>query len=289
MKQMKNKIEEEKQLAQVDDGIALLSEVAKEQEKLSHKDRFETKLSIIDDVAKFKDGDRGGFAEGDVIVISAPTGNGKTLLAATISHHFIRQAVPVLWFSYEVPAHSLWQIFQEMGLDKNDINYIPLKHTTGKLEWIETKIKEAKKFDIKLVVIDHLGFLAPFQMMNQNMSQNYSAYLAQIVRELKTIAMNENVVIILPAHMNKSATDEPTLRDIGHSGGIAQEADMVILLAREENQATNLGMPSDYYSPYTKIKIAKNRISGKTPSGWLIKKDGKLVTIIKTEQNENPI
>lgn len=150
------------------------------------------------------------------------------------------------------------------------------------------KIFEAKqKYDVKYVVIDHLGFLAPFQKMNQNMTQNYSSYLGQICRELKTIAVRENIFIILPVHMVKSASDDPSLRDIGYSGGIAQEADFVILMAREEVKKDSLNIqPNSYYTERTKVSLAKNRVGGSTPTWWMSMEDGKLKTIFVDYEEE---
>ena len=211
----------------------------------------------------------------------------NTTLASNIALNMLQSSgIPCAFFTYEVNVYNLWQSFKEMGIEeKSDILCVPFEHTTGKLEWVENKIKEAKeKFFVKVVVIDHLGFLAPLQKINSNMSQNYSSYLAQIVRELKTIAVQENIVIILPVHMVKSAGDDPTLRDIGHSGGIAQEADVVILMAREENKDQS---NNNYYTNFTKCILAKNRIGGETPSWWMQKINGKLVETIKTIDNTN--
>jgi hypothetical protein len=82
--------------------------------------------------------------------------------------------------------------------------------------------------------------------------------------------------------MVKSATDTPTLRDIGHSGGISQEADVVILMAREENKSGD----GNYYTQYTKVILAKNRIGGDTPSWWMEKINGKLVETFKQVDNK---
>ena len=279
------KLQEEIEEEKANDPIMPLWEAAEEKFKTTNFTRYKTGIDTIDGVSKLREEDKGGFAGGDVIIISAPTGNGKTTLAATLSHSmFKNEGLPSLWFTYEVSIYQLWQNFQAMGADKNDVMVVPFEHTTGKMEWVEKKIKEAKeKYWAKVVVIDHLGFLTPTQKMNSNMSQNYASFLTQIVRELKTIAVREDIIIILPAHMIKAASDDPTLKDIGHSGGIAQEADFVILMAREEAKKSKSAgaLMEDYYTPFTKVILAKNRIGGKTPSFWMEKKDGKLIQTFK--------
>lgn len=286
LNKIKKQIEEEKQDNLANDPMKLMSEVAEDKKKEFNFQRYSTGIFPLDRVLNLKREDKGGLAGGDVVIISAPTGNGKTTLASTMAIDMIqKEGLPCAFFTYEVNVYNLWESFKEMGAGENDILCVPAEHTTGKLEWVEKKIKEAKeKFYSKVVVIDHLGFLAPFQKINSNISQNYSAYIAQIVRELKTIAVKENIIIILPVHMNKSASDNPTLRDIGHSGGIAQEADVVILLAREEDTSGE-----SYYTKYTKVILAKNRIGGETPTWYMEKINGKLVETYKQVNVEKAI
>lgn len=273
---LNNEIEESK----IDDPIILLSDAAEEQQKNISFTRYPIGIETFDNNAKL-DAEQGGLSGGDLMIVSGPTGNGKTLLSSTIAYNMLKeQSIPSLFLTYEVSTFALWKSFQKMGAQAGDFICAPALHTTGKLEWVEKKIREAKgKYMVGNVVIDHLGFLVPFQKLNQQMSQNYSSYLSQIVRELKTIAVKENISIILPVHMVKSASDDPSLRDIANSGGIAQESDFVLLLAREETKKSGLSkdLSDDYYTKYTKVIVAKNRPGGKTPSFWMEMKDGKLV------------
>lgn len=264
-------VEEQTKIDQ--DHIRLLSDIAEDDEKNNVGKRYGIGFYPFDDTARLTRKNDGGLCAGEVLTIGGVTGNGKTLLASTISYNLLKNhGVPSLWLTYEVTPWMLWQIFKQMGLSKKDVICAPAKHTTGKLDWVEAKIKEAKeKYMCYNVVIDHLGFLAPKQDMNQQMSQNYSAYLTQIVRELKTIALKEGVSIILPVHMVKSTGNEPTLRDIGNSGGIAQESDFVLLISREIDDSGK-----NTYTQYSKVILAKNRVGGDTPSWWVERINGRL-------------
>lgn len=289
-KDLERKLQEEIKENAIYDDIILLSEASAEKEKTTNFVRYPIGIPTFDAVAKLRETDQGGIAGGDLIVVAGPTGNGKTLLSATIAYNALKgQGIPTLYLTYEVSVYALWKVFESMGAVGGDFICAPANHTTGKIEWVEKKIKEAKaKYGIGAVVIDHLGFLAPSQKMNQQMSQNYSSFLGQIVRELKTIAVQENVSIILPVHMVKSANDDPSIRDIGHSGGIAQESDFVLLVAREESTKSKLAaeMGASYYTKYTKVTIAKNRPGGETPTLWMEKKDGKLTETYKEFTSE---
>jgi len=54
-------------------------------------------------------------------------------------------------------VHHLWNKFKMMNMNEELPIFSIKKHTTGNVEWIEKKIKEAKeKALVKVVVIDHL-------------------------------------------------------------------------------------------------------------------------------------
>jgi hypothetical protein len=167
---------------------------------------------------------------------------------------------------------NLMEKFQQMGITNEWMTvYAPLKNTSGDVGWVEKKILEAKKkFDIGAVVIDHLGFLLP-KSKGMSSTGNYSVYLGQICRELKTIALDQEVIIILPVHMRK--TDNPTINDIYSSVGIAQESDIVFTLSREEDDDDS----SEFYTNYSKITLAKNRKTGISLKGWFTLNDGRFV------------
>jgi hypothetical protein len=159
----------------------------------------------------------------------------------------------------------LWQKFEKMGIKPEEFVFAPFKNTTGNVGWIEKKVKEAKqKFGIKMVVIDHLGYLMP-KMKQDGISGNYATFLTQIVREIKTLAIQEEIIICLPVHMRK--TESPDINDIRDSAGIAQEADLVFVMERLKNTVGSEAAAMEYYSQYTKISLIKNRKTGKSVVG----------------------
>lgn len=214
----------------------------------------------------------GGVTAGDLVVIAGLTGNGKTTLAQDWTMSLLRgqPGIKALWFSYEVLASHLWSKFQSMGMTREDCVFVPAKHSTGNVTWVEAKIKEGKeKFGIKAVFIDHLGFLLPKSNSifgGKNMSSNYASFLTQVVRDLKTIAITEEVIMFLPVHMKKVQSRErmSDLDDIKDSSGIGQESDLVFLIERERNKDENI---RTYYTENTKITLAKNRKTGITVVG----------------------
>jgi len=205
----------------------------------------------------------GGFKEGDLIVITAKTGEGKTTFAQSITYNMANNGVPCLFFSYEVLITNVWKAFQKMGATNEHLIFSPFKTSSGTIDWLERKILQAiKKYGTKMIVIDHLGFLFPRKTgFDSQMSANYSAFLGNVCRDLKTLAINNKLIIILLAHLRK--TDKPTINDLKDSVGIGQESDTVFILERQlANQKTG---STELYSNDTMITLVKNRMGGSTP------------------------
>lgn len=243
------------------DEIKHIAEVAEEQ-ALDQTEIYPLEMKCFDEAIN------GGVSAGDVVVIAGQSGHGKTTLAQDWTMSLIRgvKKVKALWFSYEVLPTHLWKKFQEMGMNKEDCVFIPAKHTTGNVAWVEKKIIEGKeKFGIKSVFIDHLGFLLPKTegIMGRNLSSNYASFLTQVMRDLKSIAIKEEVIIFLPVHMKKvdSRNRHSDIDDIKDSSGIGQEADLVFLIEREKNKEPQL---MTYFTDVTRITLAKNRKTGIT-------------------------
>ena len=92
-----------------------------------------------------------------------------------------------------------------------------------------------RKRDLRLVVIDYL------QLMEGELSgrtENRQQEVAKISRSLKKLAAELQVPVIAMSQLNRGAeqrTDKkPLLSDLRESGAIEQDANMVILLHRED-------------------------------------------------------
>ncbi|MEK7553066.1 MAG: bifunctional DNA primase/polymerase [Patescibacteria group bacterium] len=262
-------------LGEQGDEVKHIAEVA-ESQKIDITDVYSLQMPIFDEVI------RGGVIPGDLVVVSGQTSHGKSSLCQDWTMSLIRseKKVKVLWFSYELMVSEIWRKFQEMGATKEDMVFAPAKHSTGSLDWVEKKIKEAKeKFGIKAVVIDHLGFLLPKikkGMSEKSMSSNYATYLTQIVREIKTMALQEEIIVFLPVHMKKKErrSDGADIEDLKDSSGIGQEADLVFLIEREKN---NNKEADSCFTELTKIYLAKNRRTGITKIGRFTMMNGRFV------------
>jgi replicative DNA helicase len=244
--------DEIKDLDTGDDKIQLISELVDKNKPQG--DRFGCGFDLFDKAME------GGFKEGDLVVISGISGQGKTSLAQTMTYHLCKKAVPCLWFSYEVGLEHLNAKFLKMGIEDFYQAYAPKKNTTGKLEWVKGKIREGWiKFATKVIFIDHIDFLTPTDIKT---SDNETIALKKIATELKSLAIELNVVIVVMAHLKKLPEGkEPDMQDIGYSAGIFQLADYVLIIYREKEKKGKFET-NDTYSNNSKIKIVKNRQTG---------------------------
>ncbi len=110
-----------------------------------------------------------------------------------------------------------------------------------------------KKYWVKLIIMDHLQYFA-------RGSWNRAAEIANITRQIKTLALELDVPIILLAHLNRQGKILqrkwlyiPMLTDLRDSWAIEQDADQVIFIARDSENK------DEDEKKKTIIKIAKNR------------------------------
>jgi len=241
---------------------------AEEEARLGVQDHFSIGFDIFDSVM------HGGITAGDLVLVSGRTGQGKTTWAQTINYKLSQDGIPTLWFSYEIPIRELWSKFKAMGLEAdNFLGYAITPNQSGKLAWIKKKITEmVLKERVQVVFIDHLGFLTPeiTEANSREFDQNYSSYLGQLTRQLKTLAMEQNIIIVLLAHTRKTK-ESLEVEDIAHSVGIPQEADFVFMVERlkEKSNKSKFALKNDepegdVYTPFSRISLQKNRRTGIT-------------------------
>lgn len=210
----------------------------------------------LDDFDKAIDG---GFRDGELVVVSGQTGQGKTTFAQILTKNFDEVGVPSLWFSYEMNPWYLKEKFVGMGCDSSLLAYSPIDMASNALSTIDKMIRDGIEQEAtKIVFIDHLHYLVPLDQ-----STSSSLMIGGIVRELKKMAVRHNVVIVLIAHTKKIYQDEElSLSSIRDSSLIAQESDYVFLVERLKAEQKKLGGKSTKWLNQTKVQLAKNRRTG---------------------------
>jgi len=203
---------------------------------------------------------------------------GKTSLALNITEHVgVVEKKPVLMFSMEMSAQ---QVAQNMLCSHTRIDSFKLrkglledKHwsalssglgplseapifidDTPSLTVLELRAKARRlktQQDIQLIVVDYLQMMAPPR------AENRQQEISIISRSLKALARELSIPVIVLSQLNRAVESReghrPRMSDLRESGSIEQDADVVILLHRE-----------DYFDPDKKdgtaeLIIAKQR------------------------------
>jgi len=221
-----------------------------------------------------------GLQRSELIILAGRPSMGKSAMAASIIEHAgLVERVPCALFSLEmskeqlvqrmlcsvahVNAHKVrtgffsqtdWPKLMEAAqkLSESPV-YIDDTPAISILE-LRAKARRLKaRHDIKLMVVDYLQL-----MKGPAKSENRQQEISEISRSLKALARELNIPVIgisqLSRAVEQRADHRPLLSDLRESGAIEQDADVVILLLRDE-----------YYNPTEENKgiaeviIAKQR------------------------------
>ncbi|MDU3152718.1 MAG: replicative DNA helicase [Anaerococcus hydrogenalis] len=256
----------------LDNGLVRVSETMdetiKQLELLSLNDGkitgVTTGISSVDDKLS-------GLQSSQLILLAARPAMGKTALGLTMAWNAANAGKSVAFFSLEMSTYQLNQRLISM------VSMIDLeKIITGNLEadeWIEiinaiTKIKEKEIYvdetagitlselrskckrlkaeeGLDLIVIDYLQL-----MTGEGRFDNRQQEIAQISRGLKSLSKEINCPVLSLAQLSREADKrsdhKPILSDLRESGAIEQDADVVMLLYRE-----------DYYDEDDNPNVAK--------------------------------
>lgn len=219
----------------------------------------------------------GGFKKGELIILSAPTKQGKTTLAQTISWNMAQNEKRSLWLTMELSWQELTRKFMAMDEQMKSSGrpswspiFYPIDYYRSggnlQMEWLKQVIMEAKEKQlVDMVIIDHLHFLLPLKDFNTNVS----FLIGAIVREVKKIAVELKIPIILIAHTKKMDVDKrPDINSLRDSSFIAQESDFTLIMWRHRSDVEKKRITDDELeSVYTNkafLSLEANRRNGKT-------------------------
>jgi archaellum biogenesis ATPase FlaH len=172
-----------------------------------------------------------GFREGELITVSGPTKQGKTLFMQSLTASFVRQQYYPLWFSFEVPVRQFLGQFPKLPLI-----YLPEKLKPHALPWFKERVQESfEKYHTRIVICDHLHYLIDLAKI-----RNPSIEIGQIIRQLKSLAVEGEFIIFLLCHTTKGASEDGlSFESIRDSSFISQESDSVFMIKRTPEQGEN--------------------------------------------------
>ncbi|HEY8966322.1 MAG TPA: replicative DNA helicase [Candidatus Methylacidiphilales bacterium] len=238
-----------------------------------------------------------GWQPGDMVVLAARPGVGKTALALTFAKHAMAERYDEKRDAWVKPGYAVGMFSLEMtnaqlmlrlmasaaGEDLkrirtgelDDFSMTKLRHISEDMKtWplylddsshltinqLRGKARRMKqRYDIDLLIIDYLQLLHSESAQAKDNRQNE---VSEISRGIKALAKDLSIPIIVLAQLNRRAEEakaEPALHNLRESGAIEQDADMVLMLHRKEQEEDAPPSATREYS----LIIAKQR-SGPT-------------------------
>lgn len=224
----------------------------------------------------------GGIEAGEMVIVSGPTGEGKTTLLMSITKNMALKGVPSAWFTLEVTPQAFITKIKKGSGGTVPHFYLPARNTDNQLEWLEQRIIEAKvKYDIKAVFIDHLHQI--FTMHKFGKTGSLSLEIGDMAGRIKQMAIDHHLIIFLIAHTRDNSekpTAEPRKEEIRDSGLISRLADSIILVWRVKNEAEldDKRRPDNLAEGdvKAKIRVVKNRREGRLGTFFMQHEDGLL-------------
>ena len=219
-----------------------------------------------------------GLQKSDLILLAARPSMGKTALALNIAWQAARKGKVVAIFSLEMGIRQLTQRFLSMisgvrlqGIKTGQITQeefetvtaaadslaklkIYVDDTSGQsLREIRTEARRLlQTVGLDLIVIDYI------QLMQGVKAENRVQEVSAISRGLKVLARELNVPILALSQLSRAvelrAEKKPQLSDLRDSGSLEQDADIVMMLYREEYYSHD-----EADSNTAELNIAKNR------------------------------
>ncbi|HME90086.1 MAG TPA: replicative DNA helicase [Myxococcaceae bacterium] len=225
-----------------------------------------------------------GFHRGELLVLAARPGIGKTALALNVALHVaLKEEKSVGIFSLEMPADQLLmrllasaarvdmkklrggrltahdqEKFQQVaGALFNAPLYIDDSGTLSPFE-LRAKARRLKQKDprLGLLVVDYL------QLMHQKGKvENRQLEVSEISRSLKALAKELDLPVLALSQLNRKIEErkggKPMLSDLRESGAIEQDADVVMFIHREDDGAD--GQSSAHTALEVELIVAKQR------------------------------
>jgi replicative DNA helicase len=211
----------------------------------------------------FKDLDdkTAGFQRGDLVIVAARPGMGKTSLCLNVAQHAaIEKNIPVAVFSLEMSRTQLVQrlLTSEARVDAQRLrqgrlrpeDYAALARGAGFLApapiWIDdsasltplelrSKARRIKaENDVGLLIVDYLQL-----MRAPEYAENRVQEISAISRALKGLAKELDVPVMALSQLSRAPEQRggehrrPQLSDLRESGAIEQDADLVLFIYRE--------------------------------------------------------
>lgn len=225
----------------------------------------------------------GGFHRSDFIVVGARPAMGKTSFALNVARNIAMKGRKVLFFSLEMSKEQLAQRiistearivsnklrtgditdadWEKLGLAlQNLVNCELYFDDTANINVPEMKARALRMKDVDCIVIDYLQL-----MSGTKRTENRVNEVSEITRGLKMMAKDLNIPVVTCSQLSRgvaknSSDHRPQMTDLRESGTIEQDADIVLMLHREDYYKNDPDAETDPESVnIAEIIVGKNR------------------------------
>ena len=201
-----------------------------------------------------------GLHAGDLFIIAARPGVGKTALGLSIARHVaVVDNAPVLFCSLEMPADTLMtRLFaSSTGIDSRQLQ----RGLVSNDRWTHL-VRAASQIGAAPLFIDDLSSMTPMEIRSRarliksehglglvaidylqlmhvpGKHDSREQAVAEISRSLKGLAKELSVPVIALSQLNRKVEDRtnrrPQMGDLRESGAIEQDADVIAFIYRDE-------------------------------------------------------
>jgi replicative DNA helicase len=218
-----------------------------------------------------------GFQPGQLIIVAARPGVGKSTLAMDFARHAVfKQERTTAFFSLEMSSIEIMfrLLSAETGIDLsslrkgtlNQAQYDSLARRMGALASgrmyiddsanltmmeIRAKARRLKqKNDLQFMVVDYIQLMSSGKKVESRQQE-----VSEFSRQMKLLAKELEIPIVALSQLNRGPENRsdkrPMLSDLRESGSLEQDADIFILIHKEEAEGPRAGEAD--------LIVAKNR------------------------------
>ena len=241
---------------------------------------------------------RGGLRGGNVMVLAARPGVGKTAVTLALIRSVMGQGLRAKLYSLEMPATEIAERFMYSlgGLDMwstrtGELDKEALGNAVEQVKGWGLTIEDSlstigdivsdaailhQRGEADVIFIDHLRLL---RTGDPKLDSNIYARTCEITRQIKALALKSLIPVVYCCQLNRDSPrldKDPDLQDLRDSGSIEEDADKVVFLRRLRQQSE--GDPVRL-----KMIIGKNRQGGGAYESVWLYPDKTYTTFMETE------
>lgn len=251
-----------------------------------------------------------GFHPGELIILAARPGMGKSALALNLLNQVAKNNPGcVALFSLEMPSDS---IMKRMLSSESMVPGSKLQNGQVTDKQMNNLMRAANKMNERLIFVDDTSSITPNQIHSkckklrsehgeislvvvdylqlittgtQNSSASRQQEVSEISRSMKLLAKDMNCPVIALSQLSRKVEDrsdhQPQLADLRESGSIEQDADIVMFIYREDYYKNDEDIPD---VEVVHLTLAKHR-NGKLGTVKVVfdKPVSKFTTLAKQE------